>query len=456
MYRPKNRTVIITSVCCILIGALAGAYVIFAPRKAASPPDTILITVDALPAYKLETHGYGKHITPYLDDFASQSFIFTRHFTNAPWTFPAIASLMTSRYPTELGIQDVLGEKLDDSLITLAELLKQKGYYTAASLAALPLRKKFNLDQGFVRYHVMKPRSGAEAMTDNALHIIRNAPVNKPLFLWLHYFDPHCPYNAPEPYRNKYVDNYRGTVRPDCSTAWRRPEDYVAMGMTERDGLYLSNRQDGEIEYTDREIGRLFTALKKSGRFDSSLIIVSADHGEEFFTHEHRFIGHGIDFYDTVIRVPLLMKFPGQTSSRIIEQLTRHIDLTPTLLDHLFGNNRHTFSGVSLMPAVRGTDLSLTVFSEYNAKINFSTIRYGRFKYIHGGTFLGAPIDRLYDLDQDPDEQTNIAHINRDAAAAMKRSLLDFRKGLQKGTSTSKVNVSQSMREKLKELGYVQ
>jgi arylsulfatase A-like enzyme len=425
-------------------------------QRSAQKPDILLISIDAFPKYSLGAYGYPRNITPHIDTLAEHSFIFEDHIANATWTFPSMASVMTSAYPSELGIKNVLGEKLTSDIVTLAEILQQNDYYTAAAVAALSLSKQFGLDQGFDEYHVLPTHSRALEMTEKAITIFTNRLAGKPIFLWLHYFDPHCPYKAPQPYTNKYVNNYTGTIPADCSTAWRKTDDYIQMNMTPTDGQYLKDRQDGEIEYTDREVGRLFRHLKEIKQFHSSLIIITADHGEEFFEHKHGFIGHGIDFYDTVINVPFIVKFPRQNYQKRIKYQTRHIDVLPTLLDVLNISGNNLFSGTSLLPLVKGKAVNLPAYSEYNAEQNFYALRYNHYKFIYRGKSLGEQGRRLFNLEADPKELVNLAKQNSTLAQQMHDYLKNVQTELRKGSKTQTIHVPEKIIEQLRELGYIQ
>lgn len=289
-------------------------------------PDVILVVLDTTRADRLGVYGGPRPTSPELDRFASGSVVYSRAWSTASWTLPAHASLLTGLQPTAHGAMirpdtdgDSLGDNppyLAEAAVTLAELLSQAGYRTAAFAGAGWLDPQFGLLQG---YEVQDARNfrriGADRITDRAIAWLESVPRDAPLHLLVNYFDPHDPYTPPPGF-----DRFPGARGP-------LPEpsvdaEGVATWSPEARAALLA-RYDGEILFMDHHLGRLFDALRALGRYDSSLIVVAADHGELF--GEHGAQGHGAWLWEEVLRVPLIVHFPGG-------RLGGTVDATPTSL----------------------------------------------------------------------------------------------------------------------------
>lgn len=382
----------------------------------------VLVTIDTLRPDRLGCYGYRDIATPHLDRLAASGTLFENAVTDTPLTAPSHAGMFTGVYPTVHKVRDTGGFVLNAPNPTLAEILERQGWQTAAFVGASVLKKGFGFDRGFAVYddRMPAPRPGADAdiaerrageVVDRALAWL-GQQKQQPWFLWVHVFDPHSPYDPPAPFK----EQYRG-----------RP-------------------YDGEVAYTDRELGRLFDALDAN-----TLKVVLSDHGESLSEHgEH---SHGVFLYDATVRVASIFSGPGVPKGARVKQQARTIDVLPTVLELMGGKSPEGVQGASLVPAMAGKeDPGTWAYAEtLYPKINMGWaelrgIRTNRWKYIR------APKPELYDLAADPAESNNII-------ASHPAEAQDFEKRLQTlAAADEKVQTSMVDRrtlDQLKSLGYL-
>jgi arylsulfatase A-like enzyme len=304
---------------------LIAAGLIYFKHREPKADKLLLITVDALRADHLSIYGYKGTSTPNLSQLAAKSLVFENAFTTMPTTQPAISSIFTSLYPGSHSVRKN-GMPLPEQAITLAEILKKHGWTTAAFVSAFPLDKRFQLNQGFDEYRDsigthgrqknLKYEVDAGQLTKAIVKWLERNKARRNTFLWIHYFDPHAPYQPPRAagtlstvdFENNPVSGY-----------------------------------DAEIEFLDGQLGILFKALKLYG-FKDALTLVVSDHGEGF--GEHGYKGHGWFLYDEVIRVALFVSGPGIHPGRATE-LVQHVDLAPGILDYFGISCPPQFEGIS-------------------------------------------------------------------------------------------------------------
>jgi choline-sulfatase len=346
-------------------------------------PNLVLVTIDTLRADRLGCYGYTKIETPNLDQLARKGVLFENAVTHTPLTAPSHASLFTGLYPTVHGVRDTGGFILPSSHLTIAEILRKQGWDTAAFVGSSVLKKHFGFDHGFAVYDDEMPKPDprkvaaeyaerrAGVVIDRAVRWLAS-PRRTPYFLWVHVFDPHSPYNPPSPFREKYL------ARP----------------------------YDGEVAYTDRQLGRLFAAVAKQSPPENTLIAVLSDHGESL--SEHGEYTHGVFLYDSTLRIAFLLSGPGVPAGLRVKPQARAIDLLPTVLELMGGKAPPSVQGTSLVPTFKGKEAAAWSYEEsLYPKINMGWaelrgIRTNRWKYIR------APKAELYDLTQDPAETTNV------------------------------------------------
>jgi len=341
-----------------------------------APLNVIVITVSSLRADHVSCFGYERRTTPHLDKLAREHIFFRNAFAASGWTMPAHGALFTSLYPSAHGathIDRTLGEEHQ----TLAEILADSGYYCVGFCCGPRLDTEHGFAQGF---HVFADRSvtallevmeyeRAEAfdinrrrtndlITDAAIAWLQNNR-HSPFFLFVHYYDNHWDYRPPEPYRSLYDPDYTGPL--DGTQIAREP--LYSNAPDERDIRHMVALYDGEVRQTDEDLGELLAALEDKGLFRNSLIIVLADHGEEFYEHGHT-SHHGI--YDELIHIPLAISVPRGVH-RSTEALVSQVDILPTILDYLGIPAPDACRGRSLRPVMEGRTDSINefVFVEY-------------------------------------------------------------------------------------------
>lgn len=365
----------------------------------------ILFTIDTLRADHLECYGYDKVKTPHINRLADEGILFEHNIVQTPLTLPSHSSILTGTYPLYHGIRDNGGFYLDESHVTLAEELKSRGYATGAFVAAFVLDSKWGLDQGFdyyydnfdlTKYKTVSldsvQRRGDEVLAE-VYKWLENQSQQK-FFAWIHLYDPHTPYDPPEPYKTEY----RGR----------------------RFGLY-----DGEIAYVDQLMGEFREFMEEKNLFDKTLIIFTGDHGESL--GEHKESAHGFFIYDSDIRVPLIIRFPeGKFAGHVISNQVRSIDIMPTVL-HLLGDEiPESVQGKSLLSLILKDEAQdeLLAYSEtYWPRYHYGWselkfLRKGRYK------FIDAPQPELYDILEDPGEVNNLVNKKASLGHEMKRDLL--------------------------------
>ncbi|HXV65431.1 MAG TPA: sulfatase, partial [Vicinamibacteria bacterium] len=351
--------------------------------------NVVLVTVDTLRADKLGAYG-GDVATPHIDRVASAGVLFENTSTVSPLTLPAHASILTGTYPMRHGVRDNGGYYLPSDSVTLAEVLREKGYATGAFVGAFVLDSRWGLDQGFDRYYddfdfsqfedvslgsVQRP---GNVVLDEALRFMEQVE-SPPFFTWIHLYDPHTPYNPPEPHRARYAGN-----------PW---------------GLY-----DGEVAFVDDLIGRLADWLERKSLAKNTILIILGDHGEAL--EDHGEIEHGFFIYDATMKVPFIVAGPNvRNRGRRVSAQVRSIDLMPTVLDWLEIPVPASAEGVSLRPLVDGDvdTLELVAYGESyypRGHYGWSELRSLRTDAFH---FIQAPRPELYDLRNDPAERKNLA-----------------------------------------------
>lgn len=365
----------------------------------------ILFTIDTLRADHLECYGYDKVKTPHINRLANEGILFEHNIVQVPLTLPSHSSILTGTYPLYHGVRDNGGFYLDESHHTLAESLKNKGYATGAFVAAFVLDSRWGLDQGFDYYYdnfdLTKykkvsldsvQRRGDEVLAE-VYKWIENQAQQK-FFAWIHLYDPHTPYDPPEPYKTEY----RGR----------------------QFGLY-----DGEIAYVDQLMGEFRDFMEEKNLFEKTLIIFTGDHGESL--GEHKESAHGFFIYDSDIRVPLIIRFPeGKYAGHVVSNQVKSIDIMPTVLHLLDEEMPESVQGKSLLSLIvedeaqdERSAYSETYWPRYHyGWSELKSLRKGRYK------FIDAPQPELYDILEDPGEVNNLVNIKASLGHEMKRDLL--------------------------------
>ena len=397
-----------------------------------SRPGVFLITVDTLRADHVHCYGYNQIRTPALDLLAEQGIRFTQAFTPSPITNSSHTSILTGLLPSSHGVSD-FGVPLAAKYPTLAELLTKGGYTTAAFIGAVILDSKNlapGLDRGFEFYdnfpEVATTKSRWGRLERRGMEVEERAEswLNTHSagahFVWLHFYDPHDPYEPPPPYSEVYKDR-----------------------------LY-----DGEIAYADSALGRFLAYLKKQGWYEGATIVVVGDHGEGL--GEHREDTHGIFLYDSTTHVPLIVKLPNEREAgRTVEAQVRTTDIMPTILSLLGIAAPANLDGDSLEPLLTGVEAApRTVFgeTEYPLRFGWAPLRSIRKE---GFKFIEAPKPELYDLRADPGESHNDYEPWDGTVQKLRKSLAELSTKSPAGGKASPAAVSPNTIDELHALGYL-
>ncbi len=372
-------------------------------------PDIILIVVDTLRADHVACCGYQRNTTPNIDKLARAGILFSNAIVTSPWTLPSVASILTSQYPSVLGIRDEITQ-IDSRFPTLSGMLKQYNYTTHGIVSHTLLSARLGFGRGFDSYDEKSVFGhkgiSSPPVTHKAISFLQKSK-ERPFFLFAHYFDPHYNYLLHKEYN--YYSSYSGGLKSGESILglWR-----IRHNLSRDDIRYLVSLYDSEISFTDEHIGILLNELKKQGLYDSSIIIVTADHGEEFM--ERGWIGHTVTLHQELIRVPLIMKLPGY-KAQIINSPVSLVDIVPTIYSYLGLKVPDGLDGKALDLGQGASAATGPVFSEtFNPQANqpghikpiaFRSITLGNRKLIYDET---KDSKQIYDLSEDPHERNNL------------------------------------------------
>ena len=484
-------------------------------------PNVVLISFDTLGARHMSSYGYDRPTTPNLDRFAEEGVLFEEHFSVSRSTLPSHMSILTSVYPTVHKVIDSYASVLDDRFVTLAEVLQQAGYETGAFVDGnrkLNIGAAHGFDQGFDFYehlperfvaheklYVLKrvlnfvanflhsrgvPDMHSDNVFNGALSWLSRRSDERPFFLFLHTYDVHSdfntklPYVAPEEFRYLEYKDYRGDftgcdVSGKCATDYlglinkrirrgtHRPEELLS----EEDAKFISSLYDCGIAYTDYEFGRFAERLREMKLLDNTIVVLTSDHGEEFFQHQQ--LKHN-QYFDEIMQVPLIIRFPPKLPAGTrVPYLTRSIDILPTILDLAdveFASPQ--FQGVSLVKllAADGQAPELVLFAGEDRPVDVTTrvLRTREYKYISvGGERRAQPFyrdrpEQLYNLVTDPGETQNLVEIEtqvyenmRQQVKEWKAACEDLRLTLVPKAMTKKLELDKKTVKELESLGYI-
>lgn len=444
-------------------------------------PNVLLVTIDTLRADHLPFHGYDRNTTPMLSRWIDEAVVFDDCISPLPLTDPSIASMMTGLLPVHHGVRHTR-QKLAPSFETLAEVLQDAGYTTAAFTARIGLLKGVGLGRGFAQRdeQVLAPEEhgqfkwnsprGAEKRQRRAWEVTKSVfewletDPERPVFVWLQYFDPHAYYDPKEPFAETWPPAEVAAPSQPLRAWWGIPEDLGDM----------IRRYDEEILTADYYLGLLVDRLRELELWENTLVIVTSDHGESL--GDRGYLDHGEWLYAEQTRVPLVMKLPGsRAAGRRVEEPVQLIDLPATILDVLGTATpaaerfRAGMDGTSLAPLLDGRPLSPRVAlieSENCPAPNTLTsltmkcsppgpegkiraVYDGRFKLIVTPREDGVRLE-LYDLEADPGERVDRSESEPERV----RALLAHLEGSGDGAAPA-LEVDPELAEKLRSLGYL-
>ncbi|MDG2306973.1 MAG: sulfatase [Candidatus Binatia bacterium] len=491
MNEPAGISLALRRVLVLTIVVVAAALAVVTERRlhraheTAAPggrPNVLLISIDTLRADHLGAYGYERDTSPNIDELAAEGVTFRQAISPSGWTLPTHVTLLTSIPPEKHGVA-APDRRLNDDVSTLASVMRDAGYDTAGFVSGPYLGGEYGYSDGFDTYNEeeVRPRGrpsmlavtspGLTKFTTEWLSAWKAKDGEKPFFVFLHMWDVHDAY-APPP---EYVEMFDPDFVGDMPTSEKYPWDKKPR-QAPREFQHLLALYDGEIRYTDEHLGRVFDKLRSLGVYDDTLIILTSDHGEEFF--EHGIGGHSRTLVDQLVNVPLIMRYPPRIRAGMsIENQVRLMDVGPTLLGLAGVDRPEGFGLPGPEEESRASDLSrwiagaapidslpeLPVFLETtgfgNRRIG---IRTDEFKLIH--VFSQTEKDKvvvkaLYRLPDDPGEKKNLLDAGPapDDAADLEAKLVDWDAhwGARAKTShTMKVNPD--LTEQLRALGYVE
>ena len=402
------------------------------PAEAEEPYHLLLITLDTMRADYMSLNG-SKHVqTPNLDRLARGGVNFTRARAPVPLTLPSHASILTGNYPPTHGVRDNGGFRLPVDQRTLAEVLEDHGYETSAFVGAFVLDRRFGLSRGF---HVYDDRTWSDISMLENLEAERNADAvygafsrwlkntdgKKPLFAWVHFYDPHAPYTPPEPFKSRYADH-----------------PYA-----------------GEVAYVDEAVGKILLALEERGMTERTLVAIVGDHGEGLGEHDEK--SHSVLIYNSTLHVPMLIYKPGLVPvGRVVPDLTSIIDLAPTLLDYL-GISDRLGRGASLRSLMEGKETEEDRVAYGESLYPSLNLGWSALKGLESERyrFILAPTLELYDLESDPGEKKNLAATRGEIVKGMTSRLEELLENMGAEESRSSQTIDPETQAMLRSLGYI-
>jgi arylsulfatase A-like enzyme len=471
---------LITCAICLLLSIAAARAADDAARA-----NVVLITVDTLRADRLGAYGHRSDTTPALDRLAAGGVQFADVTVQWPQTWPSIASMMTSTYPSTTGVRYSPRRPLASNHRTLAEMLSAAGYQTGAVVANATIGRRLGFDQGFDTFveswttasgqsstrrlekapGKIKELTNATTVTDQGLQVLQSFDSSRPYFLWLHYIDPHGPYVPPPAYGDMFANTYpTETVDPRLLPEYQQQK--VGGGSVISDLAFYKAQYDREVRYFDDQVGRLLAAVAADAGNERTLIVVTADHGEALGEHRY-YLEHGAVPYQPTAHVPLLMSFAGKVpAGRVIEEPVGLIDVAPTILDTVGVEVPRDIEGRSLLRLIRGDPDAAPahVFMESGRKPQSQvSVRKGPWKLVHTRSatdrhWFGLPELALYNLRDDPEERDNRVSEQRQLVTEMKAVLdawvLDGKRKMQASAPSAPKTNDSATKEALRLLGY--
>ncbi len=412
----------------LTVAALVALSLAACSRDAVPPPATgtpvFIISIDTLRSDHLPAYGYQNVETPNIDALRTEGILYERAYSHCPLTLPSHSSMLTGVLPAEHGNRDNIGYVLNPKVKPIAEILKAKGYATGAAISAFVLRRESGLSRGFDLYDdavepITTARTIGNIQRDGGLtaKIASDwiAKQQKPVFFFLHLYEPHTPYTPPEPYKSRYASHY-----------------------------------DGEIARADAIVGTFLQSLKDDGLYDKALIILTSDHGEGLGDHGED--EHGIFLYREALQVPLIVKLPsGKLAGTSVASSVQTIDIVPTILERTATAAPSKLPGRSL--------LSFTGAKSAENRAIYSETYYPRFHFgwadqhslIEGDHhYLQSPKAELFNVVNDPAEKKNVIADDRRALFAMREAIAPF---IREAESPGAIDAEEAA--KLAALGYL-
>jgi arylsulfatase A-like enzyme len=459
----------------LLLAALALGCEPRRPAASSPPPrsgngwNVVLITIDTLRPDHLGAYGYGRPTSPNIDGLARRGTVFEQAYTYWPKTRGSMVVMFTGRTPAQNGYS-----KSHPALLgfnpTIAGVLKQAGYATAAAVDNPNVAAQHGYAQGFDAYRetweegaLASETDRARAITDSALRFLAGARADQPFFLWLHYVNPHAPYTPPAPFDKAFLDEAsRGGPELPVVPGFHGgiPQQWAVAGQ-QRLGYYVA-QYDGEIAAVDQEVGRVLDALTAAGLLSRTLVVLSSDHGESLGEHDY-FFDHGENLFDPGLRVPLIVSAPGAAGGVRSTALASTLDVFPTILDAVKVSYPPDLAGRSLLAETRGGAGSGSERLFAQNERGLSATLDARLKLVATPDSAGLRF-ALYDRERDPAERRDRAREGGAELAREREALGEFLERAQRewertrqriGADAGPRRMSAEACANLKSLGYV-
>ena len=443
-----------------LLGAVAVALLpLLGACRSPSPPNVVVVLVDTLRPDYLGCYGHPGGLTPFIDGLAGRGVLYANAYAPSTWTLPSVASLFTSRWPSQHGVVKLFSA-LPSTERTLAQILRERGFATAGFLATRTLPPASGFGQGFEVWQKAgdsgRLKDGGREVNARTFAWLDGRPRDdrRPVFLYLHYMEPHFPYD-PLPDRLEAALAPYGFTSEQRAEWERRLGTFLTHALEEGSGrpddmgvvrdFYLA-----EVASFDVVMRELIEGLTARGVLPHGVVVLTADHGEEFY--EHGNVGHGLNLFNETLRVPLLLHVPGRTPG-VVEGTVSLLDIAPTVLDLVGGPAEPRFEGVSLVRPASGGSAYAELPSTPAGKEPVQDLA-----VVHGTRKLAttpAGREEFYDLARDPGEREPNG-LDATARTALRQTLDVFRGQAGRDVSGARErDVDQTTQERLRALGYV-
>lgn len=483
-----------------IFGGGEGEMTVKSPPPAGSP-NLLVLLIDTLRSDHLSCYGYGKPTSPSIDRLASEGALFLSAYSQASWTKPATASLMTGLYPsTHQTIS--MGSGLMESLRILPEVYREKGYRTAILTSNNLVSPLFGFDQGVDLFYYGKAQMVRELMFGNIVRTLLRANQDRkrmvedwfwkleallrfrervdydpsaeslnarflewleeepgrPFFAYIHYIEPHFPYTPPAPFDTLFAPIEPGAYVQPTQNYGFQPFD--RMDGVERELLEkVIGEYDGEIAYLDSLLGQFFRELDRRGVLDRTIIVLTSDHGEEFF--DHRMWGHGHSLFNEVVRIPLIMRFPGKIPAGMrVEGLASLVDVMPTLLELSGIEENLETAGGSLVPALTRPGADTLLQTSYGEVLTGGRKAW----FLTDGTYKLLRAQKgvleetmLFDLADGGREEEDLSDSLPTVKEALVRKMDEiYRESSSKAVAGENMRLDKATEDQLRALGYIQ
>ena len=407
----------------------------------------VFVSFDALQAAHTSCLGYPQKTTPVIDDLAGKGFLFSQAISQSSWTVPASMSWFTSMYPSEHKVINKYSRYTDENKVfanldelspgtaTLASILKENGYATGGFTGDAGVSARFGFGKGFDVYVDDQKFAGLDHSVPPAIEWLR-ANKDKKFMIFLHGYDSHGQYDPADGYKMRFMDGvYKGELKGGKEEQGRLREEGLKEGriqLKDEDVRFWRALYDEKIYDANQRFQVFVDELKKLGLMDKTIIILTSDHGTEFY--EHQRFDHGFTLYDELIHVPLVICLPGVKVGKVISDQVRGIDLMPTVLDLLNitvnDKDQKQIKGKSLRPLLRGETMRLDAYAEtdYRLYTHKRALRtFDGWKFIYT---LENDQKELYNLNDDPQEQRNLVTVDQKKSYELEQQLFGWLKSM--------------------------